>query len=242
MNDVLADLAAQHAQLDGLLAPLDDAAWRLATPCEGWDVSDVVLHLSQTDALAVASLDGSFTGWGGGDVDAAAGASVAGSRGAAPAEVLAAWRANAAGVRRLLAAADPSARVHWVAGMLSARTLAATRLSECWIHTGDVATALGVELPPTDRLRHVARLAWRTLPYAFERGGRSLTGPVAFHLVGPGGDAWDLDPDEPAATTVSGPAADLCAVAGRRLDPASTALRAEGPDASAVLELVRTYA
>jgi hypothetical protein len=35
---------------------------------------------------------------------------------------------------------------------------------------------------------------------------------------------------------------ELCLVAARRVDPADTALEAEGPDARAVLELVRTYA
>ena len=58
---------------------------------------------------------------------------------------------------------DLSARVTWVAGELSARSLATTRLAETWIHTGDVADALGVSLVPTDRLRQIARLAWRTL-------------------------------------------------------------------------------
>jgi hypothetical protein len=46
-----------------------------------------------------------------------------------------------------------------VPGELSARTLATTRLAETWIHAGDVAGALGVTLPPTDRLRPIARLA-----------------------------------------------------------------------------------
>ena len=77
------------------------------------------------------------------------------------------------------APADPHARVTWVAGELSARTLATTRLAETWIHTGDVAPAFGSS-SPTVRLWHIARLAWRTLPYAFARPG--ATGPVAFEL------------------------------------------------------------
>jgi hypothetical protein len=61
-------------------------------------------------------------------------------------------------------------------------------------------------------------------------------------LTSPAGTLWDFSPDEPAVTTISGPAADLCAVASRRVPPAATALRGEGPDAEAVLDLVRTYA
>ena len=64
---------------------------------------------------------------------------------------------------------DLSTRVRWVAGDLSARTLATTRLAETWIHTGDIASAIGIEPVATDRLRLIARLAWRTLPYAFDR-------------------------------------------------------------------------
>ena len=66
-------------------------------------------------------------------------------------------------------AGDPHRRVTWVSGQLSLHTLTATRLSECWIHTGDIASALDIDSPPTDRLRFIARLAWRTLPYAFEQ-------------------------------------------------------------------------
>ena len=92
------------------------------------------------------------------------------------------------------------------AGKLSVHTLTTTRLAETWIHTGDVADALGTTLAPTDRLRHVARLAWRTLPYAFARGGRELHGPVAFDLRGPDGDSWDFVPDTDPVTTIHGDA------------------------------------
>jgi hypothetical protein len=54
---------------------------------------------------------------------------------------------------------DLSTRVPWVAGALSARTLATTRMCETWSHAGDVAGAIGARLAVTDRLRLVARLA-----------------------------------------------------------------------------------
>jgi uncharacterized protein (TIGR03084 family) len=208
------------------------------------------LHLHQTDELAIASLRGdlgrdveAFMRAGGADaVDAAAAASVEGSRGRTGAEVGAQWRASAAQLRDELTQVEPGTRLQWVVGQLSAHTLAATRLAECWIHTGDVATALGVELAPTNRLRHVARLAWRTLPYAFARAGRELHGPVGFDLVGPGDDAWSFGMDDDPVTIVRGSGVELCEVAGRRRDPAATGLVAMGADADAVLELVRTYA
>lgn len=255
MEDILAALAAQHAELDELLAGRSEAEWRHPSPCAGWDAADVLLHLEQTDRLAVASLDGTFAAvmedfarsLADADdvapsIDAAADWQVAQERGAPGAVIAAQWAEQAAALRESFAATDPSVRVPWVAGTLSVRTLATTRLAECWIHTTDIAVAFGTEVAPTDRLRYVARLAWRTLPYAFTRVGRDAPGPVAFELTGPDGDPWVFTPEEPANTTVRGSGADLCRVAGRRLDPADADLTAEGPDAEAVLELVRTYA
>src|SRR5690606_36392884 len=79
------------------------------------------------------------------------------------------YLASAAAQVDAFARCDPAARVLWVAGEVAARPLATTRLTETWIHTGDVAVALGGLPAPTDRLWHIARLVWRTLPYPFAR-------------------------------------------------------------------------
>lgn len=252
MDEELDALAAQHAELAGLLAGLDAAGWAAPSRCEGWSVADVVLHLAQTDEMARASLEDRLDAhlesvapvWAAAsDVDDGAGLLVTAERDRLSAgDVHRRWLDGAARVRSLLATRAPGDRVQWVAGRLTARTLAVTRLAECWIHTEDVAHGLGVELVPTDRLRPVARLAWRTLPYAFARAGREPAGTVAFDLTGPSGERWRFAPDEPAATVVRGPALDLCRVAGQRAAAADTALTAEGPDATAVLDLVRTFA
>ena len=251
IQTVLTALGEQHAALDALLTPLDDDAWGRPTRCDGWNVADVVLHLAQTDELARSSLEGRFADdldvlAGGveqrGNVDDGAAAIVARERGLPNAAVRERWRTGAAALRDALSSADPHARVTWVAGQLSVHTLSATRLAECWIHTGDVAGALDVEQEPTDALEHVARLAWRTLPYAFARDGRELAGPVAFELVAPSGAPWNFVPDSEPTTVIAGPGADLCLVAARRRAPDDTSLTGTGPDARAVLELVRTYA
>lgn len=158
------------------------------------------------------------------------------------ADILARWQTKADELTRCLRSSDPHRRVQWVAGELSARTLATTRLAETWIHTGDVAAALDQGMAPTEGLQHIARLAWRTLPYAFARADRQLRGPVAFKLQAPDGQAWTFAPDSDPVTTVRGDAVELCLVAARRAEPGDTELRAEGPDGDAVLELVRTYA
>jgi uncharacterized protein (TIGR03084 family) len=249
VEEILADLAHQHAELDEILAGLDEGGWALPSACEGWSVADVVVHLTQSDDGAVASVEGrlpeggfGMARSGGENVDDWAERMVVGQRGTPPAEVLEHWRTTTAAMRAAFARCDPSARVPWVTGILSARTLATTRLAEGWIHTGDVQAAFGDGPTASPGLRHIARLAWRTLPYAFASAGRELSGPVAFELTGPTGERWDLVPPEEPATVVRGAALDLCLVAGRRRTPAETGLTTEGPDAEAVLELVRTYA
>ncbi|GAA2566130.1 maleylpyruvate isomerase family mycothiol-dependent enzyme [Pseudonocardia hydrocarbonoxydans] len=250
MDAITTALREQHEELDALLAGLDDAGWARPVPdCPGWSVADVVLHLAQTDELVVSAADGGFAaaaervvpGAVGETVDDTVGRMVAHQRGAPGPAVHARWRAAASTLREVLAASDPRRPMPWVVTDLPARTMATTRLSECWIHTHDVAVALGVALVPGDRLRHVARLAVRTVPYAFARAGLPAPGPVAARLTAPDGSTWHLGDDD-APTVVTGSAADFCLVAARRLDPAAAEVRATGPGADDVLRLVRTYA
>ena len=252
MNDIIDALESQHHELRALIAKCADPDWQRPTPCDGWDIGDVVLHMAQTDELAVMSAQGKLDGHANGflssgrdrdvSVDDAAARQVANERSIGGARIGQRWDTAARTLIDVLRTSNPSQRVTWVAGKLSMQTLATTRLSECWIHTSDVAIALGIEVAPTERLRHIARLAWRTLPYAFERAGLAMEGEVELHLIGPTGEQWDYQPDGVAVTTISGSAEDFCAVAARRVDPSATALVGIGPDAANVLRLVRTYA
>src|SRR5256714_416543 len=253
MDDILTALAEQHDELDGLLAGLDEAGWARPSRCPEWTISDVVLHLAQTDEMTVARAERRFTdvvaAFGhpagaatGATVDDLAGLAVAAERGRPGSEVYQRWRAASARQAKALGDCDAGTRLPWVAGELAAITLATTRLAELWIHTGDVAAGLGRDLVAGTRLRPIARLAWRTLPYAFDRAGQTLSGPVALALTAPDGDRWEFTPDGPAATTVTGPALDFCLLAARRIPPSDTALVATGPDAASVLDLVRTFA
>ncbi|HEY8546502.1 MAG TPA: maleylpyruvate isomerase family mycothiol-dependent enzyme, partial [Acidimicrobiales bacterium] len=217
-DDVRAALAEQHAELWGIIDGLDQAGFDRPSLCAGWSVADVLLHMAQTEEMAVASLEGRMADadtaltWAategvvadaddgdgsGGDgaprelsVDDLAELAVQRERGQPGVRVAGRWWAASHRLEELLAEADPKERVTWVTGQLSVVSLATTRIAECWIHTGDIAEPLGVEQVPSERLRHVARLAWRTLPYAFAMAGRELQAPVAFHLTGPTGEEW----------------------------------------------------
>ena len=209
MEDILIALTAQHAQLAELVDACANDDWERPTRCEGWDIASVLAHLALTDEGATASARGEFDHYDDGllgtrerqtvSVDDAAAAQVEAVRAEGGEEIRRRWHDASERMRAVFQAGDPHTRVTWVAGKLSLQTLATTRLSECWIHTDDIADALGIELQPTDRLHYIARLAWRTLPYAFQRADVTMHGPVAMDLIGPHGEQWHFDPDGPAA-------------------------------------------
>lgn len=250
MDDEVVDaLGDEQDALVSMVGGLDAVALGLPSRCHGWSIADVLVHLAQTNELAAASARGGFadaiaadpatTGFS--DVEQWAGAAVEADRSGDPAATVERYVVSARSQLQALRCVEPSQRVPWVVGDMAARTLATTRLSETWIHAGDIAFGLGIEPSATGRLWHVARLAHRTIPYAFEAAGARPTGAIAFDLVAPDGARWSFG-DPQAPTVVSGPALQLCEVAGQRAGAADTELRGEGPDAALTLELVRTFA
>ena len=130
-------------------------------------------------------------------------------------------------------------------------TLATTRLAEHWAHGLDITGPLGIAFPDTQRLRHIAWLAHRTLPYALSLIGQppvavrcELTAPdsAGAESAGPDGSGtWRFGPAD-AESVITGTAGDFCRVAAQRLDPAQSGLRASGPHGATALRLLRTYA
>src|SRR2546430_16834880 len=58
MEEAVAELAAEHADLDALLTGLPDDRWLLPTPAEGWDIRDQVSHLADTNDICVDTVTG----------------------------------------------------------------------------------------------------------------------------------------------------------------------------------------
>ncbi|HWM98280.1 MAG TPA: maleylpyruvate isomerase family mycothiol-dependent enzyme, partial [Streptosporangiaceae bacterium] len=140
-----------------------------------------------------------------------------------------------------LRAADPDRPLEWVGAPVKPATLATTRLAEHWAHGLDITGPLGIPFPDTDRLRHIAWLAHRTLPYALSVAGEP-TAPVRCELTAPDGEqVWRFGPAD-AESAITGTAGEFCRVAAQRLDPARSGLAASGPHGAAALRLVRTYA
>ena len=243
---VFDDLAAEQERLESILGGLDEAQWRSASGAAGWTVADVVLHLAQSEESVVVSASGGDlrTGpgrTGGGTVDERVAFLVSAERGPGPGVVFGRWQRARRAALDALRGADPDRALAWVAAPVKPATLATTRLAEHWAHGLDITGPFGVEFPDTERLRHVAWLAHRTLPYAMTLAGEPPT-PVRCELVAPDGEAvWEFGPAE-AESGIAGPAGDFCRVAARRLAPASSRLRATGPHGATALRLMRTYA
>jgi uncharacterized protein (TIGR03084 family) len=243
---LLDDLAdEQHALVDVLRSVSGDT-WFAATPAKGWDLRDTVAHLADTDEIAVDTCTGGnrplnefaqklstpedLTLWG-----------VLRGRRLPGAEVLAWWEATQVAERDVLAGLDPSVRVPWGLGMRVPSFITA-RLMETWAHGLDIRSTLGVDAPDTARLRHVAWLAIRALPYAFGVAGiEPPAGAVRFELRGPEGDVWTFGPPD-APDHISGDAGEFCRVFVQRLPRAdASTLVAEGDAADAALDVARAY-
>jgi len=151
---LLADLAAETAVLDSLVARLDEARWRAPTPAPGWSIHDQVTHLAyfdETATQAAADPDGFRAGaaelmrLGGTFPDEIA------RRHAAlpPAGALAWFRRARAGYLATFRGLDPRQRLPWYGPDMSAASSVTARLMETWAHGQDVADALNASRMPT---------------------------------------------------------------------------------------------
>jgi uncharacterized protein (TIGR03084 family) len=244
--EIFDDLAAEYDRLDGMLAGLSDEDWASPSAAAGWSIVDVVLHLAQTEEAVVATVTAA-AGQGPGlaadrgevTMDQAMDGWVAAQR--AGAEVVyPRWQVAARASVAALRTADPDRGAAWATLPLRPATLATTRLAEHWAHGLDIATPLHLPYPDTARLRHIAWLGHRSLPYAFALAGEQYA-PVRAELTGPDGQLWRLGPDD-AESVISGSAAAFCRVGAQRLSPADAGLATSGPHAAMALRLLRNYA
>jgi len=168
-----------------LLVGLDADGWERQTPAEGWAIRDQVSHLAHFDDAAVARPPTRTVFQATSRQLEAGGAPRMPSpprlRHLAPRRLLD-WFDEAR--RRLLttfAALDPGLRVPWYGPPMSAASSVTARLMETWAHGQDVADALGVTREPTDRLRHVAHIGVRAMPFSYALHGRPApTAPVGW--------------------------------------------------------------
>jgi uncharacterized protein (TIGR03084 family) len=247
LDSILADLAAEHADLDRIVAPLDDAAWDTPTPAEGWAVRDQVGHLAFFDREAVRALtdpDGFNAGLAEllRDPEAWMASTVEEGRALAPQALLSLWRERRAALLDAARAVDPRARIPWYGPPMSAISFLSARLMETWIHGQDVADALQVERTATTRLRHVAHIAVRARAFNYVQHGKPAPErEVRVELSAPGGETWTWGPDG-GPDRVSGDAEEFCLVTTQRRHIADTDLHVEGELAAEWMAIAQAFA
>lgn len=247
---VVADLAAEHDELDGIVASLDPDGWEAATPAPGWAVRDQIAHLAFFDARAREAITDpeGFTAM----VeelrsDPAAEARwmdhhVIEPRSLAPAELLQWWRGERAGLLEVLAVTDPTRRIPWFGPPMGTISFATARLMETWAHGQDVADALGVTRLPSARLKHIAHIGVRALPFSYvNRGLTPPQAPVRVELQGADRAPWTWGPDG-VPDTIRGPALDFCLVVTQRRHPDDVHLEVTGPAAAEWISIAQAFA
>ncbi|MEV3990535.1 TIGR03084 family metal-binding protein [Streptomyces sp. NPDC049837] len=248
MSDaLLADLRDESEEVDRLVAGLRPDGWATPTPAPRWTVAHQIAHLAWTDdaaLLAVTDADRfaahveealkapeTFV-----DDGAEAGAA------APPQELLTRWRDGRERLLTALRTAPADARFPWYGPPMSAASMATARLMETWAHGQDIADALGVDRPPTFRLRHVAWIGVRARDYAYAvRGLTPPPEPFRVELTAPDGSLWAYGP-EGAEQRITGPALDFCLLVTQRAHRADLAVRAEGADADRWLDIAQAFA
>ena len=244
---MVADLRAESADLDNLVADLPADRWAEMTPAPGWTIAYQVGHLLWTDRVALIAV-----------TDAAGFAAVlaeaakdptgfvnAGAEDLAalpPARLLADWRQTRDRLHDELLTVAEGRKLPWFGPPMSAPSMATARLMETWAHGLDVADTLVVKRPPTTRLRSVAHIGVRTRDFAFAINGLTPPAtPFRVELRAPDGSTWSWGPDD-AAQRITGAAEDFCMLVTQRRPRAALDVTADGADADKWLDIAQAFA
>ena len=244
---IVADLRAESDDLDALVAPLSADRWAEPTPAPGWTIAHQIGHLLWTDRIALTAVtdEAEFA-----EALAAAQADATGFVDAAaeelaalpPAQLLTDWRVTRRRLHDALLEVPDGRKLPWFGPPMSAASMATARLMETWAHGLDVADALGVKRPTTERLRSIAHIGVRTRDYAFFINNLTPpTEPFLVELRGPGGDTWAWGPPD-AAQRVTGSAEDFCFLVTQRRPLTTLDITAHGADAQRWLGISQAFA
>lgn len=264
MREILSDLVAEQQHLDQFLQSLRDRQWATDTPAAGWTIQDTVSHLAYVERFAAEVLaDGQarIDTEGVSDIDNWTEVGVKEGRGRRHQEIIEWWRFGRADVVDALSRMQSNDRVPWLFGTMSARSFASIRLMETWAHGLDVKEAiLGRNTPlekrpeeldeeeewvdpiaDTPRLRHIASLGQRSLPFSFAEAGEEFPeSGIRIEVMGPLYAAWRFGPED-TDNVIKGLAGDWCRVIVQRQKPEDTGLVAIGEFAAKALEIARVY-
>src|SRR5438105_54291 len=142
LAEIVADLAAEQAELERMIAGLSDDAWERATHAPGWAVRDQVAHLAYFDEQAALAMS---------DADAfrAAARELATADPSEPpyipkgramnaGQLLAWWREASSALIGGAEVAPDEGRLPWYGPDMSPISFLTARLMECWSHGLDI--------------------------------------------------------------------------------------------------------
>jgi uncharacterized protein (TIGR03084 family) len=246
-GSLLDALAREQTGLQTELGNLATDDWFRPTPAKGWDVRDTVAHLADIDEIAIDTCTAGprplndFAAQFASPEDTTLWGVLRGRRRSGRA-VLTWWEDTSSRERDVLAGVDAAMRIPGGIGMRRP-SLVTARLMETWAHGLDVREAVGLPVVDSDRLRHVAWLGYRALPYAFSFAGRDRPpGELRVEVTSPSGDeVWEYGPAD-APNRITGPAGELCRLFAQRTSrDEARGLVAEGDGAVAALEVARAF-
>lgn len=254
MREILSDLVAEQQALDQFLQRINERQWVLPTSAPGWSIKDTVSHLAYSERFAARVLAEGASVLSGvklDEIDEWTALGIKEGREMRYQQVIEWWRNSRADVVDALSRMDGTDRVPWLAGDMSARAFATLRLMETWAHGLDVKDAMeGLltydeeeEDPTADspRIRHIAWLAHRMLPFAFAQAGEEFPeSGIRLELMGPSYSRWVFGPED-AKDIIKGVAGDWCRIAVHRMDSAAGTLKTEGDKAETAIKVARTY-
>ena len=247
LSALTADLMAETAGLDEILGPMPPAQWQLPTPAPGWTIADQVSHLAYFDEATLLSIrDPDLFRR---DAEALAGRGsdfpdqiAAEYRHLGAAELLRWFRTARQALLAGYASTDPAARLPWYGLDMGPASSVTARLMETWAHGQDIADTVGIQRPATSRLRHVAHLGVRSLPYSYAVNGLPRPGaPIRVELTAPDGGQWTWGPAD-AADQVRGTALDFCLVVTQRRHRTDTGLVITGQTAGQWMAIAQAFA
>ncbi len=246
VREILTDLVKEQQSLDQFLQKISPRAWGKPTAAEGWSIQDLVSHLAQFEDLVAESvedgIDPNATVAAAGSFETFIAQGLAKGSEMRPQDVIEWWRLSRARAMDALWAKETSDRVMWIGGECSAQLLATFRIMETWAHGLDVWDVMGDEenpVPETDRLRHIAFLAYKLLPLAHEQAGEPFE-PVRVEVMGPNYAKWAFGPED--APRLKGPAMQFARyVVHRSSREDAPDVVAEGEPAERALRLITAY-
>jgi len=253
MLPIASDLRDEVNEFHALLDRLEEGDWARETKFKNWTPWDIVAHLHFSDDAALHSVEGeeAFAAHRKALMDGVReGSSMldlqreAFSHLSAP-ELLAKWKDTALALAGTLGECDPKARLPWYGPDMGASMFTTARYMETWAHAQAVYDMKGMAREPSDRIRNIVAIGYRTFGWTFVNRKLDPPGPPPFvRLTAPSGEIWEYgDPVEAGpGEKIEGSALDFCLTVTQVRNVKDTGLDVQGENANAWMEIAQCFA